>query len=80
VSQLTVTTASCIADLLARCPCAMQVFIRRRMACVGCTMAPFEDVGVAAANYGLPPEQLVAELAECVVANERCAPEGRRVR
>lgn len=70
MSQPTVTARSGIADLLARCPRAMQVFIRRRMACVGCTMAPFEDVGVAAANYGLPPAQLVAELAECVAEGD----------
>ena len=70
MSQLTVTTASGIADLLARCPRAMQVFIRRRMACVGCAMAPFEDVGIAAANYGLPPAVLVAELAACVATSE----------
>jgi hybrid cluster-associated redox disulfide protein len=71
VSQLTVTTASGIADLLERCPCAMRVFFRRRMACVGCAMAPFEDIGVAAANYGLPAAQLVAELSECVAAAPR---------
>jgi hybrid cluster-associated redox disulfide protein len=40
----------------------MQVFVRRRMACPGCAMAPFMTLAEAAASYGLDPQQLVSEL------------------
>jgi hybrid cluster-associated redox disulfide protein len=40
----------------------MQVFVRRRMACPGCAMAPFMTLAEAAASYGLDPHQLVREL------------------
>jgi hybrid cluster-associated redox disulfide protein len=44
----------------------MQVFVRRRMACPGCAMAPFMTLAEAAASYGIDPQQLVSELETAV--------------
>lgn len=51
-----------VADLLSRYPQAAAVFSRFRMACVGCTMAPFETLAEAAAAYQLRPEILLRDL------------------
>ncbi len=42
-----------VAELLARAPSAAIAFVRHRMACVGCAMAPFDTLDEAAAVYGL---------------------------
>lgn len=51
-----------IADLLDACPAAAQVFLRHGMACVGCTMAPFETLADAAREYGIDSRSLLVEL------------------
>ena len=47
---------------LDRGPATLRVFVDRRMACPGCTMAPFETVADAADAYALPREELLADL------------------
>jgi hybrid cluster-associated redox disulfide protein len=49
-------------DTLDRRPATLRVFVERRMACPGCTMAPFETVADAADAYALPREELLADL------------------
>jgi len=51
-----------VADVLARWPQTSRVFIRRRMACVGCAMACFDTVAYAAAVYRIPVTELVDTL------------------
>jgi hybrid cluster-associated redox disulfide protein len=51
-----------VADLLSRYPQTAAVFSRFRMACVGCTMAPFETLADAAAAYQLRPDVLLRDL------------------
>jgi len=51
-----------IATVLERWPATVAVFLHRRMACPGCTMAPFMTVGEAAESYGIPRADLLAEL------------------
>jgi hybrid cluster-associated redox disulfide protein len=48
--------------LFNRWPVTIPVFIRHRMSCVGCSMAVFDTVEEAAANYGLECTALLAEL------------------
>ena len=45
-------------------PSTRDVFIARRMACVGCDLAPFMTIAEAAASYGIPPAELEQELRE----------------
>ena len=51
-----------VADLLARWPQAIPVFLRRQMACVGCTMSPFETLADVTAVYGIHLPVFVGEL------------------
>ncbi len=51
-----------VAALLAEHPECIPFFLRKRMACVGCQMAPFDTLGDAARNYGLDSADFLAEL------------------
>ena len=43
-------------------PATREVFIGRRMACVGCDLAPFMTIAEAEASYGIPPGELEQDL------------------
>jgi hybrid cluster-associated redox disulfide protein len=43
-------------------PTTRTVFMARRMACVGCDLAPFMTVAEAAASYGIPADDLERDL------------------
>ena len=60
-----------VGELMTRWPDAVPVFIRHRMACPGCVMAPFMTVREAAHEYGLDPEVLAGELAQVICVDER---------
>ena len=51
-----------VEEVLHRWPRTADVFFRHRMACVGCTMAPFESLPEAAGHYGLPADDFVDEI------------------
>ncbi|NMB87440.1 MAG: DUF1858 domain-containing protein [Chloroflexi bacterium] len=51
-----------VAETLARWPEVIPVFIRHRMACVGCNLSAFETLGDAARTYGLQPEAFLEEV------------------
>lgn len=60
------TLDTTIAALLDAHPSAADVFVRRRMACVGCDMSRFETIADAARSYGLAPGELLADLRRTV--------------
>ncbi|HYH20074.1 MAG TPA: DUF1858 domain-containing protein [Azospirillum sp.] len=62
-----------IAAVLERWPATVAVFLHRRMACAGCTMAPFMTVDEAADSYGIPLADLLVELRAAAQGN---APQG----
>ncbi|MGH2460499.1 MAG: DUF1858 domain-containing protein [Chloroflexota bacterium] len=49
-------------ELIDRFPTAARVFIRRRMACVGCEIARFESVADVCDAYHQPLETFLKEL------------------
>ncbi len=51
-----------VADVLNRWPQTIAVFLRHRMACVGCAMSTFETLASAAAIYDLDLADFMAEL------------------
>jgi hybrid cluster-associated redox disulfide protein len=57
-----ITAGSRVDDLLTRCPSTAQVFVRRRMHCVGCELARFKTLAGAADAYGQPLDAFLAEL------------------
>jgi len=65
-----------VADVLARWPQTTRVFIRRRMACVGCAMARFDSVAYVAEAYRIPVEKLVDTLRRACGQDEARRPEG----
>ena len=55
-----------VAEIMARWPDTIQVFLRRRMSCPGCPMAPFMTAAEAAREYELEPDDLAGELARAI--------------
>ena len=57
-----ISSTSIVGETLRLYPETTAVFLRRRMHCPGCRMAAFMTVGEAAASYGMPVEDLLADL------------------
>lgn len=51
-----------VSEILQRWPQTAEVFLRYRMACVGCAIAPFETLSEVCEIYRLNPEQFMQEL------------------
>ena len=62
LDQTLLTPDLTVDRLLACWPLVMPVFFRRRMACVGCAMAPFCSLIEVSRNYGLSLDGLMDEL------------------
>jgi hybrid cluster-associated redox disulfide protein len=60
-----------VEELLACWPQTIPVFIRHRMACVGCAMAPFETLAEVAAIYKLDLDSFLRELEQNMQQDER---------
>lgn len=56
------TPDATVAHVLRRWPTTIPVFIRHRMACVGCSMSAFETLKDAASIYGLDLAEFLNEL------------------
>ena len=61
-----ITPQLMVADVLARWPEVIPVFIHHRMACVGCSMAAFETLGDALSIYGLEAEAFFIQLEKAI--------------
>jgi hybrid cluster-associated redox disulfide protein len=55
-----------VAEVLARWPQTIPVFIHHRMACVGCVMAPFETLIEVALVYHLDLDCFMRELQQAI--------------
>lgn len=53
-------------ELMSRWPETVTVFLRHKMLCVGCMIAPFHTVLDACKEYGLEVEPFYAELAASI--------------
>ncbi len=51
-----------VAEILQRWPQTAQVFLRHRMACVGCAIAPFETLTEVSEIYQVNTEKFLQEL------------------
>lgn len=51
-----------VAVVLTRWPPTIPVFLRHRMACVGCPFARFEGLAAATGVYGVPIDSFLSEL------------------
>lgn len=59
-----------VEEVLRRWPNLAQVFIRHRMACVGCAMASFDTLAEVAQVYGLRASAFLQELGEALGEEE----------
>ncbi|WP_142846790.1 DUF1858 domain-containing protein [Telmatospirillum sp. J64-1] len=55
-----------VAEVLETWPDLLPVFLYRRMACPGCSMAPFMTLHEAAQSHGLDSDVLMEELREAL--------------
>lgn len=77
----TITHETCVADLLEAYPQAMPLFIKHRMACVGCSMSSFETLADAARIYKVNFDDFMSELSQIILSNPSAqSPEGPRER
>jgi hybrid cluster-associated redox disulfide protein len=60
-----------VSTALATSVAVVNVFVRRRMACPGCAMAPFMTLAEAATAYRIDPQMLLAEVQAAVQDTER---------
>ena len=74
MDQSPLTADLTIADVLERWPQTVPVFLRYRLACVGCPIAPFEQIADIASNYGLALDRLLAALQHAILPCEEPAP------
>ena len=51
-----------VEDIMRRWPATIAVFLRHRMACIGCPAGPFHSVADSAAAYGVETAALLEEL------------------
>ena len=66
MEQPLLTTDLMIADVLARWPQTVSVFLRHHMICVGCGMARFETLSEIASVYDLDLNGLLHELRQVI--------------
>lgn len=62
-----------VAELLARWPQAIPVFLRHQMACVGCFMSPFETLADVATVYDVHLSHFVDELQQAIQPSGKTA-------
>jgi hybrid cluster-associated redox disulfide protein len=55
-----------VEDTLKRWPQTIPVFLKYRMACVGCSMSSFETISGAAEIYKLPLQTFIDELQQTI--------------
>ena len=61
-----ITRQSNIESILGRWPQTVSVFLRYKLACIGCTMAPFETLADVLSNYSLSEDQFLADIQKSI--------------
>ena len=55
-----------IGDVVQKYPSTIEVFFRHGLACVGCAVARFENIGQGAMAHGIDAEALIKDLNQAV--------------
>jgi hybrid cluster-associated redox disulfide protein len=58
-----------VEEIMGRWPQTARVFLGRKMACVGCIMAPFQTLSAAARAYHISEGELLAEIRSAAAGN-----------
>lgn len=78
MGRITLTPEITVADLLRNWPETIPVFVKHRMACVGCSVSAFETVRGVAAVYQLPFDSFLEELQEVAAGGQKIGDRRRR--
>ncbi|MBN2060853.1 MAG: DUF1858 domain-containing protein [Deltaproteobacteria bacterium] len=60
-----------VSELITNHPSVMDVFIKRKMLCVGCPAESFHTLEDIARIYGIALRQLIKELKDAIVAGDK---------
>jgi hybrid cluster-associated redox disulfide protein len=71
MTETTINPKTSVADLLARNPQVIPVFIKHHMSCVGCSMSAFETLEDAARIYAVPLDVFMSELTSLLDRSEK---------
>jgi hybrid cluster-associated redox disulfide protein len=63
-----ITACQSVDDVMRRWPTTISVFVRYRMACVGCAVGPYHTVEEASAEYSLVASTFIDELRAAAAA------------
>ncbi len=66
MEYVSLTANLTVAEVLARWPHVIPVFLSHRMACVGCVMARFDTLADVTAIYGLHLGRFLSELQQLI--------------
>jgi len=59
-----------ISDILSKWPETASVFLKFNMTCIGCYMSPFDTLEDALAVHGLPLDEVLEALNQCVAVSQ----------
>ncbi len=65
-------------EVMRRWPATIAVFIRHRMACVGCPAGAFHSLADGSAEHAIPLATLLDQLAAVITPPSKAAPAGPR--
>ena len=69
MSQLEITPDSIVEEIMRLRPQTVRVFLRHKMACVGCSVGPFHTLADASAEHGIDLDQLIREIEHAASAS-----------
>ena len=64
-----INSCQSVDDVMRRWPATISVFLRYRMACVGCAIGPFHTIEEVSAEYGLVASTFIGELRDAAAAS-----------
>jgi hybrid cluster-associated redox disulfide protein len=62
MSETRIDPSLSVDEVMRRWPATIAVFIRHRMACVGCAIGPFHSIEDGSIEHDIPLTRLLAEL------------------
>lgn len=71
MERSTLTASMAVAEVMTRWPQTVSIFLNYRMACVGCTMSPFDNLADVSEIYGLDLDRFLDELQQAITSDRR---------
>ena len=78
MSQIDIDPNLTVDEVMRRWPATIGVFIRHRMGCIGCSIAPFHSIEDSSVEHDIPVALLMAELMAAINDGRAETPSPRR--